>query len=319
VEDTGPGIAPAEVALLFDPFVQTASGQHAQEGTGLGLAISQQFVRLMDGEISVRSEVGKGSTFCFEVPVEAAAPADVLTAQPVRRVLGLAPGQPAHRLLVVDDKEVNRKLLVKMLAPLGFEVREAADGREAIDAWESWEPQLIFMDMRMPGMDGYEATRRIKATTRGHATIIIALTASALEEDREVILSEGCDDYMRKPFREADLLAALEKHLGARFLYAEAPAGQPAPTAEPRAEGTTLPDGPTLSAALATMPPAWLDELQEATILGNLQGIMAVVDRVRERDRALAEALERLANGFAHDVILGAIELAGGRHDHSSQ
>jgi CheY-like chemotaxis protein len=324
VEDTGPGIAAPELALLFDPFVQTASGRQSQEGTGLGLAISQQFVRLMGGEISVRSEVGKGSTFWFEVPVEVAGPADVLTAQPVRRVIGLAPGQPAQRLLVVDDKEVNRKLLVKMLAPLGFEVREAADGREAIDAWESWEPHLIFMDMRMPGMDGYEATRRIKATIRGHATIIIALTASALEEDRELILSEGCDDYMRKPFREADLLGALEKHLGTRFVYEEAPAGlaqADQALAEPRTEGTTLQvgtlfprlgDGRSLSAALATMPPGWLDELQEATVLGNLQGILAAVDQARERDRALAEALERLASGFAHDVILDAIEQARG-------
>jgi two-component system sensor histidine kinase ChiS len=317
VEDTGPGIAPAELALLFDPFVQTASGRQAQEGTGLGLAISQQFVRLMGGEISVRSEVGRGSTFWFEVPIEVATPTDVLSTQPVRRVLGVAPGQPTYRLLVVDDKEVNRKLLVKMLAPLGFEVREAADGQEAIDVWENWEPHLIFMDMRMPGMDGYEATRRIKATTKGHATIIIALTASALEEDREVILSEGCDDYMRKPFREADLLAALEKHLGARFVYAEEPAARP--VAEPRGEGTPLQDGRSLPAALAAMPPGWLDGLHKATILGNLQGILAVVERTRDNDPVLAEALEGLANRFAHDVILSAIELAGGPHDHSAQ
>jgi CheY-like chemotaxis protein len=251
------------------------------------------------------------------VQVEVAARGDVLTAQPVRRVLGLAAAQPVYRLLVVDDKEVNRKLLVKMLAPLGFEVREAADGQEAIDVWESWEPHLIFMDMRMPGMDGYEATRRIKATTRGNATIIIALTASALEEDREVILSEGCDDYMRKPFREADLLATLEKHLGARFVYQEAPAAQP--LVEAPTEGATLQDGRSLSAAMATMPPEWRDELRKATILGNLHGIMVVADRVRERDRVLAEALERMANSFAHDVILGAIDLAGGRDEHSSQ
>jgi len=321
VEDTGPGIAPQEIALLFDPFVQTSSGQQAQEGTGLGLAISQQFVRLMGGEIAVRSEVGQGSTFWFEVPAEVAVRADVLSAQPVQRVLGLAPGQATYRLLVVDDKEVNRRLLVKMLAPLGFEVREAANGQEAIDVWQSWAPHLIFMDMRMPVMDGYEATRRIKATIRGQATLIVALTASALEEDREVILSEGCDGYMRKPFREADLLAVLEKHLGARFVYAEeAPVGQP-PAAEPGTVGTPYPllgDGRTLAAAMATLPLAWRDELREATILGDLQRIMAMVDRVRQRDQTLAEALEGLANRFAHDAILGAIELAGGRDDHSS-
>ena len=116
---------------------------------------------------------------------------------------------------------MNRKLLVRMLAPLGFEVREAANGQEAIEIWDFWEPHLIWMDMRMPVMDGYEATRRIKATTKGQATVIIALTASALEEDRVVMLSEGCDGYMRKPFREADLFDALDHHLGVRFVYQE--------------------------------------------------------------------------------------------------
>ena len=134
-------------------------------------------------------------------------------------MVGLEPGQPAYRLLVVDDLEVNRKLLVKIFRPMGFEVREAANGKEALEIWEEWEPHLIWMDMRMPVMDGYETTRRIKATTRGMATIIIALTASALEEDKAVILSEGCDDYMRKPFHEEDLFDMIAKHLGVRYVY----------------------------------------------------------------------------------------------------
>jgi two-component system sensor histidine kinase ChiS len=319
VEDTGPGIAAEEMEALFDPFVQTASGQRAQEGTGLGLPISQQFVRLMGGEIRVRSEWGQGSTFEFELPAETGEPDHVATAGPLHRVIGLAPGQPPYRLLVVDDKEPNRRLLVKMLVPLGFQVREAADGEEALEIWEQWDPHLIFMDMRMPVMDGYEATRRIKATTKGQATVIIALTASALEEDRELILSEGCDDYMRKPFREASLLATLEQHLGARFVYEETSTDEQPEAEDQRAQAALLQDGRSLSAALGSLPSAWLDELRRATVLGDLEAIMATVDPIREQDSALAEALGRLAYGYQHDTILKSIEQAGGQHEPSTQ
>jgi signal transduction histidine kinase/FixJ family two-component response regulator len=317
VQDTGVGIAAEEMDALFDPFVQTKSGQQAQEGTGLGLAISQEFVRLMGGEIAVQSALGQGSTFQFELPVKLAAESAVEAAQPTRQAVGLEPGQPAYRVLVVDDKEPNRKLLVKLLAPLGFQVQEAADGGEAVAIWERWDPQLIFMDMRMPVMDGYEATRRIKGTTRGQGTVI-ALTASALEEDRAVILSEGCDDYIRKPFREADLLAALEQHLGARFVYQELAAEERAAAcAAPTGVGT-LKDGRPLSAAVAAMPAAWREELREATILGSLESITAVIARAGEDDAALAEALQELAQGYRHDTVLALLQQAGGRDEQAA-
>jgi len=318
VQDTGPGIAPQEMEALFDPFVQTASGQLAQEGTGLGLPISQQFVRLMGGEITVRSELGKGSSFDFELPVEVVAAAEVQSAQATRRVVGLEPGQPLYRLLAVDDEEVNRKLLVKMLVPLGFELREAVNGQQALETWERWDPHLIFMDMRMPVMNGYEATRRIKATTKGQATIIVALTASALEEDRAIILSEGCDGYVRKPFREADLFDALEQHLGVRFVYQEAVGERPA-ASERRQDIAVLKDGRTLSAVLAAMSPEWVADLRRATVVGNLEAILAVINQARERDAALAEALAELARDYSHDAMLALIQQTGGQDEHSTQ
>ncbi|MCK4724538.1 MAG: response regulator, partial [Anaerolineales bacterium] len=221
VEDTGAGIPAEDIELVFDPFVQSDSGQVAQEGTGLGLSISRQFAHLMGGEISAVSQVNDGSTFTLRVPVIVADDTEIADHLRTSQVISLAPDQPDYRILVVDDKYVNRSLIVKLLSPLGFEVREAANGQEAIDVWESWDPHLIWMDMRMPVMDGYQATRQIKSTTKGQATVIIALTASALEEDRNIILSEGCDDYLRKPFRENVLFAALEKHLGVRFITQE--------------------------------------------------------------------------------------------------
>ncbi len=205
VEDSGPGIALEDQELIFDPFVQSAAGKQDQEGTGLGLTISEQFANLMNGDLTVESEFGQGSTFTFTVPVTTLDAIELRSAQTTRRVVGIEEDQPTFRLLVVDDKEVNRQLMVKFLEPYNFEVREAINGLEAVEIWEEWEPHLIWMDMRMPVMDGYEATRTIKGTTRGHATVIIALTASALEEDRVVILSEGCDAYIRKPFRQEEI------------------------------------------------------------------------------------------------------------------
>jgi PAS domain S-box-containing protein len=307
VEDTGPGIPPDELETVFDPFVQAAGGDLAsarlREGTGLGLSISRQFARLMGGDILVSSELGQGSLFQFEVPVALVSAAEVEAARPRRRVVGLAADQGApdggsYRLLVAEDRETNRRLLVRLLGALGFEVREAANGQEAIEVWEGWRPHLIWMDMRMPLMDGHEATRRIKATPRGQATVIIALTATAFEEDREQILLEGCDDFVRKPFRDEQIYDMLAAHLGVRFVYEEEPPG-PAPAA--------LSVG-----ALAALPASWLANLRGATTRADLSAILDLIDGIRERDAALAEALAILAGNYEYKKILTLIEQAGG-------
>jgi signal transduction histidine kinase/ligand-binding sensor domain-containing protein/DNA-binding NarL/FixJ family response regulator len=311
VQDTGPGIRPEEMEHLFEPFGQTDSGRQSQGGTGLGLAISQQFVRLMGGEIGVSSEPGKGSTFRFELPVEVAGLADLDAPQPAQRVAGLAPGQATYRMLVVDDQPVNRRLLVKLFEPVGFQVREAANGLEALEIWEAWEPHLIWMDMRMPVMDGYEATRRIKARTRGLATAIIALTASALEEDRVLILSEGCDDYVRKPFREEELFAATAKHLGVHYLY------EALPTEAGEADGLHLrPEEPSagehkwLVERLREAGPAWLDQLERATMLGDLESIHRLADHLAVQHQPLADEIVALADRYQHEQILVCLQRA---------
>jgi two-component system sensor histidine kinase ChiS len=308
IEDTGPGIAPDELETIFDPFVQAASGHEAQEGTGLGLSISQQFARLMGGDISVRSEVDNGSTFTLEVPIRVQDVSALQTEAVAHRVIGVEPGQPTYRLLIVDDKEVNRQLMVKILSPLGFELREATNGQEAIQVWEEWEPHMIWLDMRMPIMDGYEATRKIKATTQGQATVIVALTASALEEDRVIILSEGCDAYIRKPFREEEIFGALDKHLGVRFRYEEIEleslkehalgSGRRLPGIRTRSE---------LLQSLEALPVKWVTELEQATVLGDLGSLETVIYKIREKDIVLADVLADLAHNFNHDGILKLI------------
>ena len=173
VEDTGVGIAEDEIDKVFQYFEQTQSGIQSGGGTGLGLTISREYVRLMGGDITVSSQVGQGSTFRFEIKTEEGDAKNLAEQALQRRAIGLQPGQPEFRLLVVDDKDTNRRLLSSLLSIVGFQVREAVNGAEAIDVFEAWRPQLILMDLRMPVMDGYEATRRIKATTAGQATAII--------------------------------------------------------------------------------------------------------------------------------------------------
>jgi CheY-like chemotaxis protein/anti-sigma regulatory factor (Ser/Thr protein kinase) len=224
ITDSGPGIAAAEMSSLFTPFAQTTTGQKAQEGTGLGLAISRQFLELMGGEIAVESEVGGGTTFRVRLALPTLAMEPTAAAAPARTVVGLAPDQPTYRILVVDDYRENRQLLVQFLKPLGFDLYEAGDGKEAIAQWRAHRPHLIWMDIRMLGMDGYEATRRIKADPAGQDTVIIALTASVFEAERANILAAGCADFVRKPITEAVLLKKLAQHLGVVYRYADADA-----------------------------------------------------------------------------------------------
>jgi signal transduction histidine kinase/DNA-binding NarL/FixJ family response regulator len=295
VKDTGVGIAAQELETLFDPFVQTASGQASQEGTGLGMPISRQFARLMGGDLTFTSELGTGTLFKFDVPVELADATDIESEQPRRRVIGLEAGQPTCRLLIVEDREANRKLLLKLLEPLGFEIREALNGQEGIKIWEKWDPHLIWMDMRMPVMDGHEATKRIKATTKGQATVIIALTASAFEEDRKIILSEGCDDFVRKPFREAEIFDRLAKHLGVRFVYE----GLVEEGKEEKAAKDVL-----TSAELASLPADWVADLYQAAVQADAELILGYLDQVRDQNGPLADALASLVHNFRFDIIM---------------
>jgi signal transduction histidine kinase/CheY-like chemotaxis protein len=230
VEDTGVGISAADAARLFEAFTQVGSGATFREGTGLGLAISRSFVELMGGRLRVDSEPGRGSRFSFELPLPAAEGA--VAGEPERRkVVGLAPGQPAYRLLVADDTAENRLLLEELFTAVGLEVRSVANGREAVDAWREWEPHLIWMDVRMPVLDGCGATRAIRAAESGSArprTTVIALTASAFQHDRDSIISAGCDDFVAKPFLENTLFDVLVRHLGVTWRYAgEEPEPEP--------------------------------------------------------------------------------------------
>jgi two-component system sensor histidine kinase/response regulator len=331
VRDTGPGLAPEELEAIFEPFVQASGGERSQEGTGLGLALCREYARLLGGDIGVSSVLGQGSIFGLDVQV--GLPLDgadhARAAQPARQVVGLAPGQQAadggpYRLLVAEDRNTNRRLLVKLLGslgapPLGFEIREATDGREAIEMWQRWNPHLIWMDLRMPVVDGYEAIRRIKSTEKGQDTVIVALTASAFDEEQKHVLAAGCDDFVRKPFRQNEIYAALEKHLGVRFVYRETPdhraSSRPEAT-RPAGDALGIGDEKVKGAqalSLATLPANWLVDLQQATITADSNQILSLLDQVREQNPALADWMTELVHDFEYKEILALIEQAGGQ------
>ena len=218
VEDTGPGIEEKDIDVLFQMFGQTETGIR-EGGTGLGLAISQQYAKIMEGGIAVKSEHGKGT--CFTVTVEIALGEKPGKKDSARnRVVGLKQGE-SFRVLVVDDREINRNLLKEMLSPVGFEIAEAKDGLEAIKMFKSWLPDVILMDMRMPVMNGYEAIKSIKSmnSPEDKKVPIIAVTASAFSEDRTRALEAGADLYLRKPFKEQELFESIGSCLDVHYVY----------------------------------------------------------------------------------------------------
>jgi signal transduction histidine kinase/CheY-like chemotaxis protein len=300
VADTGAGIAEGELDNLFEAFVQTQTGIASQEGTGLGLPISRKFVELMGGKMSVVSEVGKGTIFKFDIQAIEVASAGNESKKTTRHPIALAPDRPSYRILIVDDKPINRQLLFKILNPLGFELKEATNGQEAVKIWDSWEPHLIWMDMRMPVMDGYEATKQIKGTIKGQATAVIALTASVLEEERAVILSAGCDGFMRKPFREADIFDVMHKHIGVRYIYEDpSPANLPAIEYSKQAEIT--------AADFTLLPDLLVRNLRQGILNVDMDLIEGSIEQIRLKNEVLGGAIANCIYNFEYDKVLDLI------------
>ncbi|MFB2893102.1 PAS domain S-box protein [Aerosakkonemataceae cyanobacterium BLCC-F50] len=295
VSDTGSGIAANELTKLFTPFAQTTSGLNSGTGTGLGLSISQRFVEIMGGKIVVSSELGFGAKFSFKIPVKIAQSTQKQRINSdKRKIIGIAPNQPTYRILVVEDKLNNRLLLIKLLTSLGFAVQEAENGQQALAMWEVWEPHLILMDMRMPVMNGYEATRQIKKHLHGQATVIIALTASAFEEDRKVILSTGCDDFVRKPFQEQELLEKISNHLGIKYVYEQ----------EGIKDAVVPVKDDSIISCLQMMPIEWKENLYYAAAQGSDNLILELIKQIPHEISVLSDALSNLVENFQFEQIM---------------
>lgn len=295
VEDTGIGIDSDQLENIFDPFIQTSDSADKTVGTGLGLAISRQFVNLMGGSIEVESKIKSGSLFRFGVAAGSIESSEIEDTLRSRRVIGLAPGQPSFRILVVEDILESRKLLVKLLETVGFEVQEASDGKQGVEVFNSWHPDLIWMDLRMPGMDGYEATKQIKKTEAGQKTIVIALTAHAFKEEQQEIFNVGCVDFITKPYVVEELFAAMGKHLGIQFIYED--------------QDVSLLDLPKNSAdiltpeALAELPKEIKNDLLKVIAKLDQKGCFTILEQLSVTNKEVAYVLRMLVNNYQFEEL----------------
>jgi signal transduction histidine kinase/CheY-like chemotaxis protein/ligand-binding sensor domain-containing protein len=293
VTDTGIGIAADDLAKLFAPFAQTVAGSRAAEGTGLGLAISRSFARRMGGDVTATSVVGEGTTFKVEIALEAAAEPSARDRD--RVPIAILPSSGPYVALIADDTRENRSLLRRLLERVGgFDVHEVTSGEEATEAYDVLRPDVVFMDLRMQGIDGAEATRRIRAKERGRRAVILALSASAFEHDRNGLIAAGCDDFVAKPYRESTLFAKLEQHLGARFVYEEVV------TPEVHA---AVPEGIVTRDRVRALPVAVRADLVAAARVGDVRAARVVVAAVAQLDADLGRALKNLVDGFRFEEI----------------
>lgn len=300
VEDSGRGITAEAQQRIFEPFVQVGE-QGAGQGTGLGLSITCQFVQMMGGSINLQSTPGKGSLFRVDLPLSQAKESDVGKPKQTEkgRVVSLAPDQPTYRILIVEDQRDNQLLLSQLLESVGFQVKIADNGVQGVQLFQSWHPHFIWMDRRMPVMDGMEATRRIRELPGGKAIKIVAVTASAFDEQRNEMLEGGMDDYLRKPFRATEIYDCLSKYLGVKYLYE---------------------DVPELEDQVATLTPEMLEhlpqnlrsDLVEALESLEIDRIQAVIQQVATYDQTLHSTLRQLARSFDYAAILRAVRKGGG-------
>ncbi len=293
IQDTGPGIPESEIGNLFKHFVQTTSGIKAGSGTGLGLALSRELSVLMGGNITVTSEIGVGTIFTVVVEIQNGESIDIEDYNS-NRVIGIENNTTKLRILVVDDKKENLQVVVSLLNIVGFETAEAMNGQEAIEKFEQWNPHLILMDMRMPIMDGYEATALIKATDKGKQTPIIALTASTFEEEKQRIETLNMHGYIRKPFRESELFSTIGKILDIKYIYEEK---------THLLQNKYITDDNAIITDIAKLPNELVSQMAEAVAVADMDLLTELIKNVETISTELAQQLKLQANNYNYEYL----------------
>jgi PAS domain S-box-containing protein len=299
VEDTGPGVPPSETERIFHPFEQTEAGASV-EGTGLGLAISREFARLMGGDITLDSKVGRGSRFRLHAPVAVGTSGEATPVALRRRVLGIRPGLGPFHILVADEQSESRLLLVEMLKAVGFGTREAASGEEAVTLATEWSPEAILMDLHKPGTEGLQAIRSLRAMVPRRHIPIIAMSASAFEDDRRQALDAGATDFVRKPIRESELLEKIRAVLDIEYVYF---------TDLPR-QGAAPGGGATDSGRLC-LPARTVEQLRQAIDSADYDRIIAILDAMADTTPEAATELRAIAERFDYAGLLDRVEARG--------
>jgi PAS domain S-box-containing protein len=293
IQDSGCGIPKNEIDKLFKNFVQTSSGINKSSGTGLGLALSRELAVLMGGGINVNSQSGVGSIFTIQVRVKES-DQEIINEINTNRIKCIEKGQKSFLILVVDDKEENLKVAVKLLNLVGFDTIEAINGVDAIKKFEESNPDLILMDMRMPVMDGYEATRIIKTTEKGKYVPIIALTASSFEDERNRIESIGMQGYIRKPFRESELFNIIGNVLGIKYIYN---------TKNSKIEKKCLKDEKSIDKAIFDLPDIIKINMMESIAVADLDLLIELINNIEKDHSTLAEHLRFHAQNYNYDYL----------------
>lgn len=297
IEDTGCGIKESELKHLFRNFSQTSSGLKSQQGTGLGLAISRQFIRLMGGDMSVESREGKGSIFKFDLQIVTAKQSGNLSDN-TSKELAMVPGEKTYRILVVDDSDINRLLLIELLSSFNFEFQEAKDGQQGIEIWKEWQPHITLMDINMPKVDGYEATRQIKALSR-EAIIIAITTTTAFDDIKQQVLEAGCCDFITKPFEQADIFEALKKHLQLKYFHEEQS------SSVEQSDATKILNAETVS----RLPNELRQQLKQAISVVDTEKIDILLEQIHQQQNArLADAIKQQVDDFQYDSLLKLFE-----------
>ena len=301
VEDTGIGMAPEQLAEIFLPFHQVGEKRRRFEGTGLGLAISKKLVQLMGGELKVRSTLGQGSVFWLDLDLPETSEWVEVAKTDAGNIIGLK--ERTYKVLVVDDKWENRSVLVDLLTPLGFEVAQATDGRDCLRQARQFKPDVILLDMVMPGMDGFEAVKRLRQLPELKETIVIATSASAYAYDRQECLGAGCDGFISKPVQAEALLEALHRHLQLEWVYRESDRSTPQlPAAKSTVDRTEPPPS-----ALVFPPAEEMAALYKLAMMGDIKGVREHAKQLEQLDKKykpFAKQLHQLAKSFQEKQIL---------------
>ncbi|WP_139295075.1 ATP-binding protein [Planktothrix tepida] len=299
IEDTGVGIEATHLESIFEAFIQTEAGQKALEGTGLGLSISRQFIQLMGGEINVKSTVGKGTIFYFNIQAKLTEELDSYQSNILNKpVIGIVNLTQPYRILIADDRWENRQVLRKILEPIGFEVQEAKNGEEAINIALNWLPQLILMDMNMPVINGYIATQSIQSQSSQQPPIIIAVTASVFEEEKSKILAVGCQDCLHKPVQAAMLLEKIAHYLEIQYQYQE--------NQDHILQPESLSELTLNASDLNNISLDIIAQLNQGAVQLDDRLIFEAIEQIAIHHHELSEILTRLVNNFRYDIIANA-------------
>jgi PAS domain S-box-containing protein len=293
IQDSGSGIAENEIHNLFKHFVQTSSGINKGTGTGLGLVLSRELANLMGGDITLKSDVGKGSVFTFYVEIKTGVH-EFVAPSIQKRAIGIVKGKKVYRILVVDDKPENLKVAIDLLNLVGFQTNEAASGAEAIDKSAAWDPDLILMDLRMPEMDGYETSHRIHSTKKGAKIPIIALSASAFEDDQRKYNLAGLQGFVRKPYRENELFNTIGEILGIQYIYDDETICSPT---------RVLADEAETAGYIAKLSSEIITEVLDAIDIADLNKLIKLINSIQPDFPELAQYLMMLAKNYDYDHI----------------